>query len=189
MFATIDVLNNEEAAETLCFRSKQDAERFRDFGLTYMRESGAGNGYGAYWLCALDIGQYERPPAKATIGIETARLEDMLQRILKARTATDPPTAKVDMAMGVREGGIVFSHGDLPPRLRPAVGDMFRVIGDELNGQEREVREGRVMADCGETLEVMSSWSENGGRINPNAKRFVMRADKVMKVNDWLKRF
>jgi hypothetical protein len=34
----------------LCFYDKKSAQNFKKFGLMYRKKSGAGNGYGAYWL-------------------------------------------------------------------------------------------------------------------------------------------
>jgi hypothetical protein len=185
MFATVEVRKNN-SFETLCFRSKEDAQRFQAFVEAYMRESGAGNGYGAYWIFNRDVGFHERPPGGSVSTIDAARVGRMLWRILQARTCVDEPEMSSPRRATSEDGGILFDVGEFPPRQRPAIGDMFRAVGPGLNEQERDVGEGRVLADLGDWFEVVSCGDEeDDGNIKPGAKRVSVRADKVMKINDW----
>lgn len=185
MFATIEV-RKDDSLERLCFRSKEDTESFQEFVRIYMNETGAGNGYGAYWIFDLDIGLYERVPRRSVVELETERVRDMLRAILKARTATaEPDMAQVKLVTGSENGAIVFELGELPPRQRPAVGDMFLVVDSKATKEERLIGEGRVLRDLGDELEVVKCCDEtDSGTLKPDAKRVRVRTSVVMKVRD-----
>lgn len=185
MFATVQV-RKDDTMQNLCFCDRESADRFVEFVKVYMNESGAGNGYGAYWIFDDAIGMYERPPAVAVKELESDRLYSMLGSILRARTAEDRPSLSVDLLIGTRDGAISLMIGELPPVQRPTAGDMCRVIGEDLNEAERRLGDARVVRDLGDTLEVVSSWdTERDGRVSPDAKYLVVRTKNVMKINDW----
>ncbi len=189
MFATIHV-RKDDSFETICFRSENDAKRFQHFVLAYMRESGAGNGYGAYWIFDLDIGLYKNIPSGSTARLDAERLQSMLRSILQARTAVDDPAAAGVSVPLTTEGGesIRFELGALPPRQRPTVGDMFRVVSTEADAEERRVGEGRVLMDLDNVFTVIDSWDEkDGGAFKADATWYRVRADRVMKISDWKK--
>lgn len=174
---------------TFYFASKQDAERFKEFVNIYMFDSGAGNGYGAYWVLTDEmIVECDKAPTYAVTEVKNHILLSMLGDILNARTAGEQRNANGRMA-GKKNGGITFNAGELLPRQRPQVGDMFRTIKEDgANEEEYAVGEGRVIADHGDTLEVINySDEEDDGRIKPNAKRVIVRVANVMKINDWKK--
>lgn len=185
MFATVQV-RMDDSMQNLCFCDRESADRFVEFVKVYMNESGAGNGYGAYWIFDDAVGMYERPSADAVKELESDRLHGMLDAILKARTAEDRPSLSVDLLIGTRNGAIALEIGELPPAQRPTIGDMCRVIGKDLNEVERKLGDGRVVRDLGDTLEVVSSWdTEHDGRVSPDATYLVVRTKNVMKINDW----
>jgi len=185
MFAIVQV-RKDDSMQDLCFCNRESADRFVEFVKVYIRESGAGNGYGAYWIFDDAVGMYERPPAGAVKELESERIQTMLESILQARTAEDRPSLSVDLLIGTQDGAISLKIGELPPAQRPTAGDMCRVIGKDLNEVERTLGDGRVVRDLGDTLKVVSSWdTERDGRVSPNAKYLVVRTKNVMKINDW----
>ncbi len=187
MYATL-IVRKDDSYETLCFLSKADAQRFRRFVRTYIDESGAGNGYGAYWIVDDEIDQRRVPPAGSKAALDHDRLKTMLFSILRARTAKNPPDVEVALKAWTVGRAVAFTFGMLPPRQRPGVGDMFRVIrGSRPSDEEAKVGEGRVVADRGKTFEVVSCWDDENGKIKPGAKRVTVRASKVMKIDDWNK--
>ena len=187
MYALIEAVDDGEETKILCFVSKAGAERFKDFVATYMLESGAGNGYGAYWVY-FDrvITQCDIIPRFASTDLRIDLLRDMLRDILVARTANEKPDIEVDLTIGKEDNAITFCVGELPPRQRPQAGDMFRIIKRPRTPKEEYVREGRVIKDLGDTLEVISCWGEDDyGKKHPDATVVTIRADRVMKINDW----
>ena len=98
------------------------------------------------------------------------------------------PNTAVSFSFGTERGAITFFFGDLPHRQRPRVGEMFRIIKSLANEEEYSVGEGRVVAENGEALDVISYWDEGGdGKPEPNAKIVKVRVSSVMKINDWKK--
>lgn len=194
MYGLVQAIRDGDYQELLCFETKEEAERFKKFVNTYMEESGAGNGYGAYWVYTnAQILGCDMMPDYAKTQLDTELLESMLASILVARTASKPfacPPVSL-ITFGGQGKPITFEYGELPPRQRPKVGDMYRGLFPIRNSDVEEVahaREGRVVADHGATLEVISSWDEgDNGKPKPDAKRVCIPADQVMKINDWLR--
>ena len=186
MKALLEALE-DGVTKTFCFASKENAKRFRSFTNTYMDESGAGNGYGAYWVYRdAEVIGCDKIPRSAVTEIKPELVRSMLHDILVARTSQRNPDAAVSLTVGTKEGAIAFSFGDLPLRQRPRVGDMFRTMKSLANEAEYNVGEGRVVADNGETLDVISSWDEgDDGKPKSDAKIVKVRVGSIMKINDW----
>lgn len=173
MVALLDAREDGKAV-TLCFVSKADAEQFKQFVGTYMEESGAGNGYSAYWVY-LDapIIQADAIPPRCVTKLNDELISAMRNAIVGARLAGDDQEG----------GGIMFWSQELPPRQRPTCGDMFRALVSQ-GAQDR--MEGRVVADHGETLEVIS-WQEEDEEGKPisGARIVTIPASQTMKICDW----
>lgn len=188
MYAVIQVLENGNR-KSLCFYSEKDANSFKSFTNTYMDESGAGNGYGAYWIF-LDskIIQCDEIPDEVITCLTPELLYGMLDRISFARTADKRTIVRVSLRISMKAGAIEFNVGELPLRKSPTKGDMFRVIKSQANEDEIRVREGRVLEDLGKTLKVYSYSDEMHGKKPIEGAEIVeVRTASVMKINDWLK--
>ncbi len=186
-YAELEALEDERL-KILCFASKADAQRFKQFCNLYIDESGAGNGYGAYWVYTdTKISRCRKVASRCVIGLDTELIESMLHRILVARTAIGNPQVKVGYVVGIRDGAIFFTIGEFPPRQRPGVGDMYRIPRSALDETNLAESEGRVVKDLGDILEVISCYNEErDGSIKPNAKVVRVKVTSVMKINDWL---
>lgn len=184
MFAIIKALVNANTSD-LCFVSKEDAERFKQFVNTYMEESGAGNGYdSAYWvLIEADILGCEQIPNFCSTTLNEQLLESMLKNIVFARTAGAEIGENVKINIGEKNGALTFSFDELPPRQKPGVGDMFRGLFS-LGAPNME---GRVIRKNGKILTVISCWDEKkDGNPKSDAKYVELNENSVMKINDWM---
>lgn len=179
----------------LRFTTKEDARRFKKFTNTYMEESGAGNGYGAYWVL-FDMGISKEDTARICYTcreqypivprLNRDLVDSMLAAIMTARLAKRGATMDVALTVGEKDGAITFAIGVLPERQRPKAGDMFRALNRTCSEAAREVGEGRVIHDNGETLGVISCWDEgDNGEPKRGARVITVRANEVMKINDW----
>lgn len=157
---------------TLCFAVTTNAEEFKSFANTYMEESGAGNGYDAYWVhFDAQIIQTDAIPPNTVTRLKHDLITRMRNAILDARLAGQP------------QAGITFWGQPLPPRQRPTQGDMFRTL---LSQGATERIEGRVVADHGDTLDIISLHDEGAsGRPLPNATIVTIPAEHAMKIPDW----
>ena len=177
--------------ETLRFASKKDAERFTEFVKVYVDDSGAGNGYGAYWVW-LDANPYWRPfiVAKSINEINPDFVSSMLHSIVCARTASsNSPTIK--WSWEKTDGGIIFEMEELPARQRPAVGDMYRIPRSKMSADyydELGYSEGRVLAEKDDifTLRACHNEEPSTGKWCGEEVVHTISADRVMKINDWL---
>lgn len=188
MKAVLEVLEDGHGPLLLCFATKEDAERFKRFSNIYMSESGAGNGYGAYW-CYFDSAISEVTEVIRLSKTELRRdlVEDMLSDILRARTAGSQNPPQIDLVFGQKDGAITFNFGELPPHQNPAVGDMMRVFSREATPEEEKIGEGRVLDDVGDELEVISVWDEGeDGKPKPGVVRKRVRKSVVMKIYDYM---
>ena len=182
---------DQESTERLCFRTKADADRFRDFVLAYADDSGAGNGYGAYWMWE-DEHPYYRPfiPRNAVTALDVGFVETMLRSLMHARTTMNQPMP-LHYSCGSRGGGITFTLNTLPPRQRPTTGDMYRIplslMPVDLS-YDHIPSEGRILADRGDTFTVIGSWDEDpqDGAVRDGARIYEIEAVRVMKINDYL---
>lgn len=172
MFAILSVLENARE-KTLCFASKPDAERFKCFVLTYMEESGAGNGYDAYWVDPeAKIVQTDSVPDGCQIMLNKKYVDTMLARVREARYAGDRSC----------DEAIAFDVPLLPDRKRPTKGETFRSLVSQ--GASMKI-EGRVVNDKGSTLEVICCWDEDErGKPKPGATIFELETCQTMKIPD-----
>lgn len=163
----------------LTFETKKDAKKFKRFVNTYMEESGAGNGYGAYWVFL-----NETPVGVTTLddqraGINTSLLVRMRDAIVEARDSELKPNLHIEQSNFI----LRFDHDNFMRRKRPTKGDMFRSLFSYNKGR----LEGRVIEDNGETLKVIGYWDEGKDKQPlPNAKLIEIKAADVMKIRDWM---
>lgn len=170
MFAIFECLENAEK-KTLCFASVEDAKRFKNLVNTYMEESGAGNGYGAYWvLFETEIEEVPEIMENFCTELDDNLITKMIQDVIRARTAGNPQ-------------GIIFNLPELPKPQRPTRGDMFRTLFSR--GANRKI-EGRVINDNGDMLDVINCWDDDdNGKPKKDAKIITIPAAWTMKINDW----
>lgn len=160
MFAFVKVLEDAREAD-LIFADKSHAEHFTRFVHTYIAESGAGNGYGAYW----HFGDVPTVGVDTKIGKGELRadlIRDMAIGICDARKAH--PHAWEDGIYKLPEyipsfasvNGLILFHFDpnkLPPRLTPEIEDLVRIVDnpayDRVIARVKEVRaENMILKPC-----------------------------------------
>ena len=180
MFALVQVLENANPKE-LCFVEEKDAKAFCDFISTYITESGAGNGYGAYWHHDGEIRYVKRLVGSSKIDADL--IKSMAASICDARTASSQKNGRrknIEYApeIGERDGAITFMFDpmSLPPRLEPVAGDLVRIV--DLPDFDRQIA--RVVRIAGVTVELKSCpYGIKKGVTLPLAN--------VMKIEDFLR--
>lgn len=179
--------------EKLRFASKRDANAFLAFAKIYVDDSGAGNGYGAYWVYLDEKPSFSPIPLPgSTEELDEKLISQMLSGILAARQASNTPTM-IGWSWGKRRGfrgGITFMIDPIPKRQRPAVGDMYRIPRSAMSADYSELpySEGRVLEDNGDTFTLRSCYNEepSTGEWRRERVTYTIAADRVMKINDWL---
>ena len=121
MYACIDV-RKDDSFEKLCFASEEDAKRFQRFVRIYQKESGAGNGYGAYWIFDEDIGLYRTMPGSVVCRLEQERIDSMVESVRLTRAKKRGSTAKLEIMVGARDGAIRFELNESPLSAKPTKG-------------------------------------------------------------------
>lgn len=145
MFGLVSVFEDANRVQLL-FASKRDAKRFIQFVRVYIAESGAGNGYGAYWYFKGEpIVGVDTKMGKGYLNFDL--IKEMSRSICDARNARrgkmwagdDVTEAEYMPQVGVRDGAITFdfSPDKLPPRIRPRAGDLVRLVDNEKH--ERQI--------------------------------------------------
>lgn len=181
MYRVVEALVDGEYAK-LCFVSKESANAFRKFVKIYMDDSGAGNGYEAYWIyweTKTKIKPYI--PRNAVVKLNRQLIDSMIYSILEARTAKNRPDITVSYTTLTEKGAICFNIDEFPPRLRPTTGDMFRVPRSFVDFCRSKYTEGRVVQDNGLTLEVIDCFDFN----KKDPKIDIIETQYAMKINDW----
>ncbi len=202
--------------KVLVFRSYADAKKFSLFLKIYEDESGAGNGYGAYWSHRFYVpgsrflpftnGIYldsEPIPVfsadeKEVEKINADFIRDMACAILSVRFADEPCEALKKFAKRISNSvkqaadkGITFllNVEDLPDAQRPAVGDMYRIPRSRMDLNDEKLaffREGKVVEDLGEKLKVVSCFSFSSLRKGEKPEVGEIQAWRAIKIDDWL---
>ncbi|NQT49447.1 hypothetical protein HQ571_02005 [Candidatus Kuenenbacteria bacterium] len=169
--------------KVLCFATAEDAIRFKKFSNMYMEESGAGNGYGAYWVFInAEINGVTKIEESFACDLKTNLLNSMRNDIVTARTAGEFSGDDIDISVDKKNGALTFQIGNFPERQRPQKGDMFR----SLFSYKGDKTEGRVIEDNGDMLKVIACWDEDDyGDPKPNATFIDISADDTIKINDW----
>jgi hypothetical protein len=159
MYAILKALENSHD-KLLCFASKEDSERFKDFANTYMEESGAGNGYGAYWVYfdAQIVEVSEILKDVFSCKLDRGLISSMLEDIVCARTAGESGAENIYINIGFKNYAITFFVGELPERQSPQAGDMFRSLQTKgvakIEGRVLKIDDGKVV------LSIVSSQDE-----------------------------
>lgn len=108
LYFLINAIKSSELV-ILCFCSKKDAARFKRFNDRFIDETGAGNGYLAYWIkFGCKISSCEDINENFVTTLKKDLVLNMLSSILIARTASINPTEIVDYAFGQKNGAIIF---------------------------------------------------------------------------------
>ncbi len=186
MYAIVSVLKNMRPI-TLCFSDQKSAEDFLTLVNVYEDDSGAGNGYSAYWPDYRKRGVLLKRfrPFRAVKELDGEMVDDMLRHIYRARAVSFLGDMKALFSIKRARRAIAFSLRELPPRLHPTTGDMYRIprsLSPEGLGGE-----GKVIEDNGDTLKVIPShyWLREGFRYDVEVLE--VKASEVMKTHDWLK--
>ena len=186
MYAIVHVLKDMEPV-TLCFSNKKSAENFLTLVNTYEDDSGAGNGYSAYWpnYDKRKIqSRFWRPP-ESVAKLDTVMVKEMLWSIYSARAAASPEDMEKKFFISCTCLAIAFSLEELPPRIRPTAGDMYRVprsLSTDGTGSE-----GRVIEDIGGLLRVVPCWYWGREGFRHDVKTLYVKTSSAMKTYDWLK--
>lgn len=130
MYAIVPVLEDAHPVE-LVFVDEQNAKNFIDFVKTYISESGAGNGYGAYWYCKNNEIRFCRKPVgkgELHAGIIRAMAWE-IDRARKALSNTHASELEWYPMIGRKGGAITFQLDKrmMPRRIRPTAGDLVRI--------------------------------------------------------------
>jgi len=186
VYAILHVLKDMKPVK-LCFVDKKSAESFLVLVNTYEDDSGAGNGYSAYWpnydkrKISLSFWQ----PNKSVMEINSEFVEHMLRSIYLAHAVNVPEEMKEEFSITHTNKGIVFSMEELPPRIRPTVGDMYRIpksLSFDGGGGE-----GRVIEDEGHALRVIPCWYWGNKGFRSDFEILKIHESQAMKIHDWLK--
>lgn len=183
--------------ETLRFASKHDVARFVDFINVYVDDSGAGNGYGSYWMFMAK--PYWRPYKlrDSTTKLDPEIISRMFASILRARLAINDTSQTSQTLLqwlwtwSIVDKGIIFRMEPLPPRQRPTVGDMYRIPRSQLlpDGSDFVYSEGRVLTEKDGILTVRPCQDEDSatGEWRDDKKiTYAVEVHRTMKINDWL---
>jgi len=176
------VVRKDDDFETLNFTTKQGAEAFAHLCHLYQDESGAGNGYGAYWhLRDSPIAAVDTPRGNANL--DSSRVNYMLESIVSARLAggeVQPLSKDEILKLAVKDGLIEFNFtsANLPPRIIPKAGDLVRIIDHPEFSRSVLARLDTVIDDKAHVAPC------EYGIIEP----MVVPLNNVMKVRDFLSR-
>ena len=178
----IEALENSRPIDFV-FADRQQAQDFIDFVLMYVGESGAGNGYDAYWMISTQICQVDNIANSMKGFLNSDLIKNMALAICDARMARDHMSDEVTEPeympqLGYQDGLItfVFDADQLPPRLEPQAGDLARII--DRQHPQRGVA--RVKAVGGDLVTLIPC------QLSRLEEETICPSDKVMKVFDFL---
>ena len=128
MYWILNVLEDAHPVK-ICFSDRRSAEDFSLLINTYEDDSGAGNGYSAYWpdYKKRKILPHFWRPAESTAEIDVGHVRWMLWSIYAAHAAELPGDADDLFSVATAGDALAFSLKELPPRVRPVVGEMYRI--------------------------------------------------------------
>lgn len=177
-YAMVNVLEDACHVELL-FASESDAQNFLKFVHTYIAESGAGNGYGAYWHFFDDPVRFVYSKT-GTSELQKRLIDAMGVGICRARIAGDPSLGPGNIHgkfFETIDGAIVFNFDPrwLPPRLVPEEGDLARIV--DFPEYDRMI--GRVKAKNEKTVVLGPCWLGL-------EKDIELPLENVMKIYDFL---
>lgn len=185
MYGLLEVLEDGRGVNLL-FKDKEQAENFTLFAHTYIAESGAGNGYGAYWHFRDNpIIGVDTKTGRGNLNTDLVRA--MALSICDARTARPPAWNGGNVTepeymplVEVEDDAITFSFDadKLPPRIQPETGNLVRIVDNpEHSRQIARVKEVR-----GENVALIHcpySHIEKDEELE-------IPLNNVMKINDFL---
>lgn len=180
-------VRKDDSIEIMMFVSAESAQSFVNFAHTYALESGAGNGYGAYWV-------FHHPPESGvTTGVLVTKLDE--ERILKmarsiafARSGGSGVITMPAFTIGSENEEIVFNVWGFDLGNLPEAGDMYRLTNPYLLPEGvQPSREGRVLEVVGEDIRVIGCHEEKSdGTPKDGANSLTIPRQATMKIPDWL---
>lgn len=188
MLAAVRV-RKDDHMEYLLFHSRESAENFVGFVETYISDSGAGNGYGAYWVYDDPIEATDGNADRFTRALEYGRIQEMMESIARARSGGGPVTLP-SITYGIENDAIAFAVWGFEYRKVPRAGDMYRVFDWEPLGDYGVIpKEGRVLRVEGDTAHVVAWFAEDrdDGSPKEDAEVFEVPISTIMQIPDWLK--
>lgn len=186
MYAILHVLKDARPI-MLCFFDRKSAESFKELVDTYEDESGAGNGYSAYWpnYKKREILPSVFRSSEWVTELDTNMVVRMLWSLFQARAADVTGGMRGEFSIGASNGAITFSMGKLPPRTRPTVGDMYRI--PRSLSEDGMSNDGKVIEDNGDTLKVIACWYWEREGFRHDVQIEEVKTSHTMKTHDWLK--
>lgn len=177
----------DDSMELLAFGSIESAEGFVEFVATYQRESGAGNGYGAYWIFDDKVIEVDPTDKRLVRSLEYDRILTMARDIAKARSGGRGVITMPAITYGTEDGAIVFQVWGFDLGSTPGPGDMYRVIKPELLPAGACSREGRVVEIVGDSARVLDCLKDGKSEEPPaDDDLLTIPLKALMKIPDWL---
>lgn len=186
MSALINSFYNSSSV-SLLFKTVKDAKQFKDFVHTYMWESGAGNGYGAYWIYMdEDIHVVKGYSEKFSLKLNIDYLMKMIRRIVLARNAGETEVVTFRLRYGESLTGISFKVDNLPPRRRPEVNGLCRIIDSSVFPEDLYMASAVVLEDRGDLFVVTDSMQSKSTEMGfAELRTYEVPASAVMKIKDF----
>ncbi len=178
------LVRTDDTMQVLLFAHEADAKRFIGFCHDYQTDSGAGNGYSAYWVCEDTPHDESEREARATgtaftRQLELPRVELMARTIARARLCDLGSRLMPTLTYGCDERGITsFVVCNMPVRQRPEVGAMCRCVEVSQVPPELALAYGRV-------TEVITDEVVMTIMGSAPIKTCTVPVRAVMKVPDW----
>lgn len=179
----------DDSMEDLLFNSVESAQSFINFVSLYQHESGAGNGYGAYWVFEDEIEQTDGNSDRFTRELDYNRIKRMASKIAHARSGGNGIVTMPSITYGIDDEAIAFQVWGFDGKQKPSAGDMYRII--EYNEttvsllRDGASKEGRVLEIVGDSIKGYLGEDDEGNRLE-SAKVYTIPMDYVMKIPDWL---
>lgn len=190
MKGALTVLANA-VKQYLLFATPEDAKRFAELIKLYMTDSGAGNGYSAYWIFDDRVEETSGASDRFTQELDHKLVDRMVHAIAESRSLETEAPILPDLSIGRVDGAITFSIGEFAPRTSPVTGDMYRIFNwDPITEQHAESpREGRVIGITGDIAKV-GSWGaeDEEGNLKPDAAIHDLPLGALMRIPDWQER-
>lgn len=177
----------DDTMELLAFGSMDSVCSFIKFVVTYQRESGAGNGYGAYWIFDDKVVQVDPADDRLVRSLERDRIISMAYDIAYARSGGSGIVTVPAITYGTKDDGIIFQVWGFDQGSTPNPGDMCRVIKPELLPTDKlRSRDGRVTDIFVDQARVLDCADEGSEGPKNKAEPYLIPLEALMKIPDWL---
>ena len=178
----------DDKMEKLLFVSSEFAQNFISFVEMYQYESGAGNGYGAYWIYEKNIVRTSGRSNSFVRTLEFDRIQGMATDIARARSGGGVVTMP-SIKYGIDRSAICFAFWGFDCKNKPKPGDMYRVVDWNIIQDDFDERfgEGRVRRVEGGNIVVVNCYDEfRSIRNQVELEEYLIPHSAVMKIPDWL---